>query len=340
MFFTSHPFSSCVFLLTPHYGWWETYSTNSGSSLRARIEPHFREAEDEAAYHRYKECGITVSRIINPAHISYPYPIPPDLPTLFYSNSSFSTLHSTRLHPRDEEPRGAEEEEAPAPPPIHDPVPLHLHSPFDQLIERFIDGRSALILTLLHRSNNILRILPATSSTTQRIYPVLIAALLTSSSSMTRTSPGLMLSLLRLPATFSSHLHHLHLMIRESKIGQTIEASSGLRRFRVESVSATNFPPLLPFNIDISSPQIEKLPSVSPLAPTARWRSPYKISSTFPGEAESLGSDGYYRNKTHAPDSLLSKEASIWLGILTCEPHWETFVSGTAFFLVVLHISA
>ncbi|PKU60539.1 hypothetical protein MA16_Dca025829 [Dendrobium catenatum] len=44
----------------------------SGSSSRARIDPRFREAEDEAAYHRYKECGITVSIIINPAHISYP----------------------------------------------------------------------------------------------------------------------------------------------------------------------------------------------------------------------------------------------------------------------------
>ncbi|PKU83983.1 hypothetical protein MA16_Dca006458 [Dendrobium catenatum] len=44
----------------------------SGSSSRTRIDPRFREAEDEAAYHRYKECGITVSRIINPAHLSYP----------------------------------------------------------------------------------------------------------------------------------------------------------------------------------------------------------------------------------------------------------------------------
>ncbi|PKU84376.1 hypothetical protein MA16_Dca002889 [Dendrobium catenatum] len=43
-----------------------------GSSSSARIDPRFREAEDEAACHRYKECGITVFRIINPAHISYP----------------------------------------------------------------------------------------------------------------------------------------------------------------------------------------------------------------------------------------------------------------------------
>ncbi|PKU82587.1 hypothetical protein MA16_Dca017520 [Dendrobium catenatum] len=238
----------------------------SGSSSRARIDPRFREAEDEASYHGYKECGITVSRIINPAHISYldcvdplqlsttgdklhlitsnpdldwstanhflrqtnapfhvgetsslvkdartiqhvlrtfiipkagdrihitpllslttfyimahrefnnadlifgyidllttirdpghkrkpnlalrhiiayvletkyqlQYPIPPNLPTPFYSNNSFSTLYSTRLQP--EEPRGAGEEEAPAPFP--DPVPLHQHSPVDQLIEK------------------------------------------------------------------------------------------------------------------------------------------------------------------------------------------------------------
>ncbi|PKU73936.1 hypothetical protein MA16_Dca021435 [Dendrobium catenatum] len=65
------------------------------------------------------------------------YPVPPNLPTLFSSNNSFSTLQSTRLHPGDEEPRRAEEEEAPAPTPVLDPVPLHLHSPFDQLIERF-----------------------------------------------------------------------------------------------------------------------------------------------------------------------------------------------------------
>ncbi|PKU72110.1 hypothetical protein MA16_Dca006703 [Dendrobium catenatum] len=44
----------------------------SWCSSRAKIDPHFREAEDEAAYHRYKECGITVFRIINPAHIPYP----------------------------------------------------------------------------------------------------------------------------------------------------------------------------------------------------------------------------------------------------------------------------
>ncbi|PKU75380.1 hypothetical protein MA16_Dca022043 [Dendrobium catenatum] len=190
------------------------------TSFTAGIGGCFRDykAEDEAAYHHYKECGITVSRIINPAHISYPimdlfahtylcfimslafpfnieflreffanlrinptftaltsyvnrrpveityqdchkrkpnlalghiiayvletkyqlqYLIPPNLPTLFYSNSSFSTLHITRLHPGDEEPRGAGEEEAPALAPIPDPIPLHQQSPVDQLIERF-----------------------------------------------------------------------------------------------------------------------------------------------------------------------------------------------------------
>ncbi|PKU77361.1 hypothetical protein MA16_Dca011366 [Dendrobium catenatum] len=42
----------------------------SGSSSRDKIDPHFREAEDETAYHRYKDCGITVSRVINHAHLS------------------------------------------------------------------------------------------------------------------------------------------------------------------------------------------------------------------------------------------------------------------------------
>ncbi|PKU83982.1 hypothetical protein MA16_Dca006457 [Dendrobium catenatum] len=42
------------------------------SSSRATLDPRFREVEDQAAYSRYKECGITLSRIINPAHLSYP----------------------------------------------------------------------------------------------------------------------------------------------------------------------------------------------------------------------------------------------------------------------------
>ncbi|PKU82585.1 hypothetical protein MA16_Dca017518 [Dendrobium catenatum] len=50
--FTSTFLFSCVFLLVSCYSW---------------------EAEDEAAYHRYKECGITVSRVINPVHLLYPY---------------------------------------------------------------------------------------------------------------------------------------------------------------------------------------------------------------------------------------------------------------------------
>ncbi|PKU76036.1 hypothetical protein MA16_Dca021147 [Dendrobium catenatum] len=208
----------------------------SGSSLRARIDPCLREAEDEAAYHRYKDCGITVSIIINLVHLSYPvsttgdklhlivsdpdfdwsthilrtsiipkagdrihitpllslttfyimtnrefntadlifryidhlttirdpghkrkpnlalghliayilktkyqlqYPVPPNLPTLFYSNSSFNILHSTHLHPGDEEPRGTEEEEAPAPASVLDPTPIRQHSQFDQLLESY-----------------------------------------------------------------------------------------------------------------------------------------------------------------------------------------------------------
>ncbi|KAI0510890.1 hypothetical protein KFK09_011500 [Dendrobium nobile] len=43
----------------------------SGSSSRATLDPLLREAEDQAAYHRYKECGITLSRTINPAYLSY-----------------------------------------------------------------------------------------------------------------------------------------------------------------------------------------------------------------------------------------------------------------------------
>ncbi|PKU64174.1 hypothetical protein MA16_Dca005097 [Dendrobium catenatum] len=43
----------------------------SGSYSRARIDARLREVEDEDAYHRYKECGITVSKIINPVHLSY-----------------------------------------------------------------------------------------------------------------------------------------------------------------------------------------------------------------------------------------------------------------------------
>ncbi|PKU69858.1 hypothetical protein MA16_Dca017148 [Dendrobium catenatum] len=60
------------------------------------------------------------------------YPAPPNLPTLFYSNNSFNTLHSTRLHLGDEEPQGAEEEEAPALAPVLDPIPLRQYSQFDQ----------------------------------------------------------------------------------------------------------------------------------------------------------------------------------------------------------------
>ncbi|PKU70657.1 hypothetical protein MA16_Dca018734 [Dendrobium catenatum] len=44
---------------------------DSESFSRATLDPRFREVEDQAAYHRYKECGITLSRTINPAHLSY-----------------------------------------------------------------------------------------------------------------------------------------------------------------------------------------------------------------------------------------------------------------------------
>ncbi|PKU59738.1 hypothetical protein MA16_Dca021072 [Dendrobium catenatum] len=44
----------------------------SESSSGATLDPRFIEVEDQAAYRRYKECGITLSRIINPTHLSYP----------------------------------------------------------------------------------------------------------------------------------------------------------------------------------------------------------------------------------------------------------------------------
>ncbi|KAI0502650.1 hypothetical protein KFK09_017606 [Dendrobium nobile] len=50
----------------------EIFRQASRSSLRATLDPRFREVEDQAAYRHYKECGITLSRTINPAHLSYP----------------------------------------------------------------------------------------------------------------------------------------------------------------------------------------------------------------------------------------------------------------------------
>ncbi|PKU62442.1 hypothetical protein MA16_Dca028371 [Dendrobium catenatum] len=44
----------------------------SGSSSRATLDPRFREVKDQVAYRRYKECGITLSRTINPDHLLYP----------------------------------------------------------------------------------------------------------------------------------------------------------------------------------------------------------------------------------------------------------------------------
>ncbi|PKU72501.1 hypothetical protein MA16_Dca014544 [Dendrobium catenatum] len=246
----------------------ERVRQTSGSSSRARIHHRFREIEYEAAYHRYKECGITISIVINPVHLSYlvmdlfahtslyfilslaisfhsellheffanlrinptfiastsyvnrcPIEITyqdcvkllqlstigdklhiiisdPDFDwsmenhflrqtnapfhvgetsslvkdartiqhvlrtsiipkagdrihitpllslTTFYimAHREFNTadiIFCTRLHPRDEEPRGAKEEEAPAPAPVTDPTPLQQHLQLDQLVERF-----------------------------------------------------------------------------------------------------------------------------------------------------------------------------------------------------------
>ncbi|KAI0496422.1 hypothetical protein KFK09_022738 [Dendrobium nobile] len=44
----------------------------SGSCSRVTLDPRFREADDQAAYHRYKSSSITLSRTINPVHLSYP----------------------------------------------------------------------------------------------------------------------------------------------------------------------------------------------------------------------------------------------------------------------------
>ncbi|PKU63230.1 hypothetical protein MA16_Dca011203 [Dendrobium catenatum] len=43
-----------------------------GSSSRAALDPQFWKADDEADYHRYKSCSITLSRTINPVNLSYP----------------------------------------------------------------------------------------------------------------------------------------------------------------------------------------------------------------------------------------------------------------------------
>ncbi|PKU61609.1 hypothetical protein MA16_Dca021230 [Dendrobium catenatum] len=44
----------------------------AGSSSRATLDPRFLEADDQAAYQRYKMASITISWAINPNHLSYP----------------------------------------------------------------------------------------------------------------------------------------------------------------------------------------------------------------------------------------------------------------------------
>ncbi|KAL0918768.1 hypothetical protein M5K25_010801 [Dendrobium thyrsiflorum] len=74
-----------------------------GSSSKSNPDLRFLNAEDQAAYTRYKSVGITVSKSINPETLSYP------------------------------------EEDLPGevPDPVPAPVPLCQHSQIDQLVERF-----------------------------------------------------------------------------------------------------------------------------------------------------------------------------------------------------------
>ncbi|PKU70236.1 hypothetical protein MA16_Dca011082 [Dendrobium catenatum] len=76
----------------------------SGSSSRGMLDPHFQEADDQAAYHYYKECGITLSRTINPANLSYPLSTTGNKlhSLIFYPDFDWSTanhfLRHTNVH--------------------------------------------------------------------------------------------------------------------------------------------------------------------------------------------------------------------------------------------------
>ncbi|PKU69676.1 hypothetical protein MA16_Dca023243 [Dendrobium catenatum] len=139
------------------------------SSSSCHHSARFLSAENEDAYHKYKACKITPSKMLNQAALNFEMPLsiffsigdkslknpslmkkmenmPPQQLQLihddmqhpelaFYSNNSFNVLHSTRLHSGDEEPQRDEEEEAPAP--IPTPILLRQHSQLDQLVERY-----------------------------------------------------------------------------------------------------------------------------------------------------------------------------------------------------------
>ncbi|PKU63476.1 hypothetical protein MA16_Dca022127 [Dendrobium catenatum] len=82
LFYVGSPVS-CVFLLLSLIGsskeeWFvdlivqKVCSADVWQLLEGHLDPHFQEADDQADYHHYKECGITLSRTINPAYLSYP----------------------------------------------------------------------------------------------------------------------------------------------------------------------------------------------------------------------------------------------------------------------------
>ncbi|KAL0920001.1 hypothetical protein M5K25_009099 [Dendrobium thyrsiflorum] len=79
-----------------------------GSSSSSKFDPRFLIAEDKAAYARYKSTGITISKSINPATLSYPHSSP------------------SGIGRGGEEAEEAQPEQVPDPVPA--PVPLRQHS--------------------------------------------------------------------------------------------------------------------------------------------------------------------------------------------------------------------
>ncbi|KAL0903193.1 hypothetical protein M5K25_027552 [Dendrobium thyrsiflorum] len=74
-----------------------------GSSSSDKSDPRFLNAEDKAAYARYKSAGITFSKIINPATLSYLVNgslLPASVISLYYTYLCYSGLVS---EPRDYE---------------------------------------------------------------------------------------------------------------------------------------------------------------------------------------------------------------------------------------------
>ncbi|KAL0918983.1 hypothetical protein M5K25_011042 [Dendrobium thyrsiflorum] len=93
-----------------------------GSSSSGKSYPRFLNAEDKEAYARYKSAGLTISKTINPATLSYP-------------------------GEAGEEAKEAQPEQAPDPVPA--PAPLRQHSQIDQLVERCLLQREEMVLCRL-----------------------------------------------------------------------------------------------------------------------------------------------------------------------------------------------